>query len=763
MSIQIALAGNPNCGKTTLFNRITGENGYVGNWPGVTVEKKQAHLSGDRETIITDLPGIYSLSPYSPEEVVSRDYLVNERPDVVVNLVDATNLERNLYLTTQLLELGLPVVVGLNMVDLVRKNGDKIDPAKLSKLLGCPVVECSALKGDGVQQLVEAAKKAASAKSAAAPTVKFGASLEGALAKIEEIVGSAAPAALKRWYAVKLFEGDESAVKGLNLASGKLAEVKTIAKAVEDEFEDDAESIVTGERYDLIGQIVPQFLTRAPKKVTMTEKIDRVVTNRWLGIPIFIVVMCLVYYVSVATVGTWGTDWANDGLFGDGFFWFGIGGDAYTAAVEAGQDVVPQDFGPWVDGIPVLVTNGLEAIGAAPWVVSLVVDGIVAGVGAILGFVPQMIVLFMFLALLEDCGYMARVAFVMDRIFRRFGLSGKSFIPMLISSGCGVPGVMATKTIENEAERRMTTMTATMVPCSAKLPIVALLMGALVGMDASTWWIAPLFYFMGVLAIIVSGIMLKKTRWFAGDASPFVMELPAYHLPALRSWLLHIWERVKSFIVKAGTIIFAATVLVWFLSSFGVVDGQFCMLDPEMALPEGTTSYMDFSLLAAVGGALSFIFAPLGFGSWEPTAMTITGLIAKENVVSTFATLFNLGDLGEGDAEMWVAFGTMLGSTGALLAFGAFNLLCAPCFAAMGTIRRQMNSGKWFAFAIAYECIFAWCVGLMINQFYNLFAFGTFGVWTVVAIVMLALMLFQLFRPMPDFSKRSAKAAAAAA
>ena len=762
MSIQIALAGNPNCGKTTLFNRLTGENGYVGNWPGVTVEKKQAPLSGDRETVLTDLPGIYSLSPYSPEEVVSRDYLVDARPDVVINLVDSTNLERNLYLTTQILELGLPVVVALNMADLLRKNGDKVDVAKLSGLLGCPVVEISALKGTGLDELVEVAKRAAGGK-AAAPTVSFSDKMESYLDKVVAAAGTKLPAGLERWYAVKLFERDASAAERLGLSASQRAAVEEVVAAAEAECEDDPESIVTSERYDLIGSIVPQFVRRAPKKVTMTEKIDRIVTNRWLGIPIFIVVMCLVYYVSVATVGTWGTDWANDGLFGDGFFWFGIGGDAYTAAVEAGQDVVPQDFGPWVDGIPVLVTNGLEAIGAAPWVVSLVVDGIVAGVGAILGFVPQMIVLFMFLALLEDCGYMARVAFVMDRIFRRFGLSGKSFIPMLVTSGCGVPGVMATKTIENEAERRMTTMTTTMVPCGAKLPIVALLMGALVGIDASTWWVAPLFYFMGVLAIIVSGIMLKKTRWFAGDASPFVMELPSYHLPSLRSWLLHIWERVKSFVAKAGTIIFAATVLVWFLSSFGVVDGQFCMLDPEMALPEGVTSYMDYSLLAAVGGVLSFIFAPLGFGSWEPAAMTMMGLIAKENVVSTFATLFNLGDLGEGDAEMWAAFGTMLGTTGALLAFGAFNLLCAPCFAAMGTIRRQMNSGKWFAFAIAYECVFAWCVGLMINQFYNLFALGTFGVWTVVAFAILALMLFQLFRPMPDFGKKPSKAAVATA
>ncbi len=731
MGIQLALAGNPNCGKTTLFNRITGENGYVGNWPGVTVEKKQAPLKGDHDVVITDLPGIYSLSPYSPEEVCSRDYLVNDRPDVVVNLVDATNIERNLYLTTQLLELGLPMVVALNMCDLVRKNGDKIDPAKLSVLFGCPVVEISALRGEGVDKLIAAAKKAAADKTAPAPDVHFSDQVENALKQIEQLVGTKAPAGLKRWYAVKVFENDEASIKKLGLTDADLKQVKAIVKPVEDDLCDDPESIVTAERYDLIANVVPQFLARAPKKTTATERIDRIVTNRWLGIPIFILVMTLVYYISVSTVGGWATDWANDGVFGDGWF---LGGGA--------DEPDPSEFGLWVPGIPVIVGDALESAQVAPWVQSLVVDGVIAGVGAILGFVPQMIVLFAFLCFLEDCGYMARVAFVMDRIFRRFGLSGKSFIPMLVSSGCGVPGIMATKTIENESERRMTIITTTFVPCGAKMPIIALLMGALIG-DAETWWMAPLFYFMGVAAIIISGIMLKKTRWFAGDASPFVMELPAYHLPALRSWLLHIWERVKSFIVKAGTIIFAATVLVWFLSNFGWYDGAFGMLDPEV------DGYLDYSILAAIGGFIGVIFAPLGFDGWEATAMTITGLIAKENVVSTFATLYSLGDLGEGDAAMWTAFAQMVPTAGAMMAFAAFNLLCAPCFAAIGTIRKQMNSPKWFWFAIVYECVFAWVIALFINQFYRWFALGLFGPWTVVALVLLALMLFQLFRPAP--------------
>lgn len=746
MSIQIALAGNPNCGKTTLFNRITGENGYVGNWPGVTVEKKQADLKGDKSVVVTDLPGIYSLSPYSPEEECSRDYLVNDRPDVVVNLVDATNIERNLYLTTQLLELGLPVVIGLNMTDLVRKNGDKIDTGKLSVLFGCPVVECSALRGTGVDELIAAAKKAAADKTAAAPDVHFSDQAEKALGEIETIIGSKAPAALKRWYAVKAFEGDAPSMDKIGLTAADREKIKAAVKPVEDDLCDDPESIITAERYDLIADVVAQFLTRAPKKTSITERIDRVVTNRWLGIPIFIIIMTLVYYVSVSTVGTWATDWANDGVFGDGWF-LGGGAEAYEEALEAAEEdgteePDPSEFGIWVPGIPVLATDALESANVAPWVQSLVVDGVIAGVGAILGFVPQMIVLFAFLCLLEDCGYMARVAFVMDRIFRRFGLSGKSFIPMLVSSGCGVPGVMATKTIENESERRMTIMTTTFVPCGAKMPIIALLMGALIG-EADTWWMAPLFYFMGIAAIIISGIMLKKTRWFAGDASPFVMELPAYHFPALRSWLLHIWERVKSFIVKAGTIIFAATVLVWFLSNFGWHDGSFGMLDPEV------DGYLDYSILAAIGGFIGVIFAPLGFSGWEATSMTITGLIAKENVVSTFATLYSLGDLGEGDAEMWAAFAKMVPTAGAMMAFAAFNLLCAPCFAAIGTIRKQMNSPKWFWFAIGYECVFAWVIALMINQFYRWFALGLFGPWTVVALVLLALMLFQLFRPTP--------------
>ncbi len=746
MSIQIALAGNPNCGKTTLFNRITGSNGYVGNWPGVTVEKKQSTLSHDKNTIITDLPGIYSLSPYSPEEVVSRDYLVDDRPDVVIDLVDATSLERNLYLTTQLIELGLPMVVGLNMCDLVRKNGDEIDAAKLSELLGCPVVECSALKGTGVDELIDAAKAVAASKTPAAPQVKFSPTFEEALTKIENIMGSAAPDALKRWYAVKLFEDDKLSIERLSLTPSQLEEIAAVRKSLVDEYDDDPESIVTGERYDLIGEIIPEFLKKAPKKITVSEKIDRVVTNRWAGIPIFVAVMVIVYFVAVSTVGTWVTDWTNDGLFGDG--WFVSGGDGYEEAVDLAEEEGleepdPSDYGTWANGIPVIVEDWLDSMDVVPWVTSLIVDGIIGGLGAIIGFLPQMFVLFVFLCLLEDCGYMARVAFVMDRIFRRFGLSGKSFIPMLVSSGCGVPGVMATKTIENDSERRMTIMTTTFVPCGAKMPIIALLMGALVGMDMSTWWIAPMFYFMGVAAVLISGIMLKKTRWFAGEATPFVMELPAYHLPNLRSYALHVWDRLWAFIRKAGTIIFASCILVWFLSNFGWMDGSFGMLDQDV------DGYMEYSIMAAIGNGVGVIFYPLGFDSWQASSMTITGLIAKENVVSTFGTLYSLSGMGEEDVEMWQAFSTMAASTGGVIAFGAFNLLCAPCFAAMGTIRTQMHSGKWFWFAIGYECVFAWVVALIINQFYCLVNFGDFGVWTVVAIVLLALILFQLFRPMP--------------
>ena len=875
MSIQLALAGNPNCGKTTLFNRITGENGYVGNWPGVTVEKKQAKLLSNKDVVVTDLPGIYSLSPYSPEEVVSRDYLVQDRPDVIVNLIDATNLERNLYLTTQLVELGLPMVVGLNMADLLRKNGDKVDPKALERDLGCPVVELSALKGEGVDALMQKAVEVAQAKKVVAPTVTLGEEVEGVLREILDIGGSAIPKNLARWYAVKLFEGDEKACAPLRLSADQKTRIAAVKERVEKADEDDAESIVTMARYDLIADIIPHFVTKAPKKVSLTEKIDRVVTNRWLGLPIFVVVMVFVYWLSVSTVGSMGTDWANDGVFGDGWHLFGIGTGEYNDAVDengwgeddykdwgaqieafvaAGVDegidgaqavqeqldsddgidpdsqdyqtfvsaaqaanltatadvhdidgntldtagnAIPEEedangeaqlqlaegeqvattdvdtatfetavaspepdpsaYGVWVPGIPELVGNGLDAIGVAEdsWVRSLILDGIVAGVGAILGFVPQMIVLFILLCLLEDCGYLSRVAFIMDRVFRRFGLSGKSFIPMLISSGCGVPGVMSTKTIENEGERRMTIMTTTMIPCGAKLPIIALLMGALMGSN-SAWWISPLFYFLGVIAIIVSGIMLKKLKAFAGDTSPFVMELPAYHMPSIRSWILHVWERVKSFIVKAGTIIFAATVLVWFLSNFGWADGGFGLLDASV------DGYMDNSILAAICGPLSWIFYPLGFGAgdlsypWQATAMSLTGLIAKENVVSTFAILFSLGDLGENSTLMWSAFGLQMlnGNTGALLAFGAFNLLCAPCFAAMGTIRRQMASGKWFWAAIGYMCGFAWVVALIINQLWLLFSGAGFTLWTAVAIVALALLLFQLFRPMPKHDER---------
>lgn len=725
--LHIALAGNPNCGKTTLFNQITGQNGYVGNWPGVTVEKKEARLSADKSVIITDLPGIYSLSPYSPEERVSRDYLMSGEPDVVIQVVDATNLERNLYLALQVIETGVPVVVALNMADLVEKNGDKIDTEALSKSLGCPVVMISALKNRGLDKLIAEAKQTAGSTSDKTPH-KFDSAIEDVLDHIEGQLPGSVPAHKRRYYAVKLFERDADATKIVNLTKGAADRVEELIAKCEQDCDDDAESIITGERYAVIAHIIDGCLKKAPARMSTSEKIDRIVTNRILGLPIFLLIMYVVYYLAISTFGTAGTDWVNDNLFGEGFELFG------------------QSF----PSVPMVVEGWLTSLGASDLVISLVNDGIVAGVGAVLGFIPQMFVLFVLLSFLEDCGYMARVAFVMDRVFRRFGLSGKSFIPMLVSTGCGVPGVLATKTIENEKDRRMTVMTTTFIPCGAKLPIIALLMGALVG-DAESTWIAPLFYFLGIVAVIVSGIMLKKTKLFAGRPTPFVMELPSYHFPSLKSWWLHIWERVSAYVKKAFTIIFASTIVVWFLSNFGVASwdggtGAFGFLPAMDGVPE---EFTDYSVLAMLGGAIAWIFAPLGFSTWQATAMSITGLVAKENVIATAASLLHIADAGETDPALWQAFAAMFPSAGAIAAFGAFNLLCAPCFAAMGTIRAQMNSGKWTAIALGYECAFAWVVGLIINQLYNLIVLGEFGLWTVVAFAFIALILFQLLRPMP--------------
>lgn len=751
--IHVALAGNPNCGKTTLFNLITGANGYVGNWPGVTVEKKEAKLLSDKNVTITDLPGIYSLSPYSPEEQCSRDYLMSGEPDVVVQVVDATNLERNLYLALQVIETGLPVVVALNMADLVEKNGDKIDTDKLSKKLGCPVMMISALKNKGITELFEQVKKSAASKGQV-PEHKFDSSIEDVLDHIENNLPASVPANKRRYYAVKLFERDADACKLINLTKEKAARVEQLVAQCEQDCDGDAESIITGERYGVIAHIIDECMTKAPAKMSTSEKIDRVVTNRILGLPIFVVIMFCVYYIAVSTLGGTVTDFTNDQLFGtDGWYVLGQGRDAYDAAVEAAGDnadsVDPAQYGPYVPGITTAVHDALVAGGTEDGglVDSLVCDGIVAGIGAIMGFVPQMFLLFVMLSFLEDCGYMARVAFIMDRVFRRFGLSGKSFIPMLVSSGCGVPGVMATKTIENEKDRRMTVMTTTFIPCGAKLPIIALLMGSIIG-DSSTTaaWISPLFYFLGVFAVIASGLMLKKTKLFAGRPTPFVMELPAYHFPAIRSWALHVWERCFAFIKKAGTVIFASTVVVWFLSNFGSYNGAFGYLPSMEGIPE---EFMDYSVLAMFGNLVAWIFAPLGFSTWQATALTVSGLVAKENVVATAGSLLSVADAGETDPSLWTAFAAMFPTMGACVAFGAFNLLCAPCFAAIGTIRNQMNSGKWTAIAIGYECAFAWVIGLFINQFYNLLVLGQFGIWTVVAIVLLAAMLFQIFRPMP--------------
>ena len=785
MDVRIALAGNPNSGKTTLFNALTGSNQFVGNWPGVTVEKKEGRLKGHDGVIVTDLPGIYSLSPYTLEEVVARNYLIGTRPDAILNIIDGTNLERNLYLTTQLSELGIPVVIAVNMMDVVRKNGDRIDTAELSRQLGCPVVEISALKGDGVREAAETAVQAAKGGKTI-PTHKFSGPVEHAIAHIEEAAVHAMPEERQRWYAVKVFERDEKVLESLNIPEDVRAHIEKDIEAAEKELDDDAESIITNERYVYIAGVIRAcYRKKNAGALTASDKIDRVVTNRWLGLPIFAAAMFLVYWIAMVAVGAPATDWANDGLFGDGWHLFGIGaaqyeeaagayGDAaavvdgydayveehgeapadeftysvedeetleitdetataadYEAALatmeELGGEPDPADYGVWVPGIPALIGSALEAANAAPWLSGLILDGIVAGVGAVLGFVPQMLVLFLLLAFLEGCGYMARIAFVLDRVFRKFGLSGKSFIPMLIGVGCGVPGVMASRTIENERDRRMTIMTTTFIPCGAKVPFISMIAGAIFGGSA---WVATSAYFIGMAAIVISGILLKKTRMFAGEPAPFVMELPAYHWPTPGNVLRSMWERGWSFIRKAGTIILLSTILVWFTSRFGWLDGSFGMLEEDR---------IDASILAAVGGAISWIFAPLGWGSWQATVASITGLVAKENIVGTLGVLY-----GGGELTAWQAIGAAFTPvTG--YSFLVFNLLCAPCFAAIGAIRREMNNARWTWFAIGYQCVFAYAAALMVNQFGGALTGHANAIGLVAALLVLAFIVYMLF------------------
>ena len=824
--IKIALAGNPNCGKTTLFNALTGSNQFVGNWPGVTVEKKEGKLKKHDDVVIMDLPGIYSLSPYTLEEVVARNYLITERPDAILNIIDGTNLERNLYLTTQLTELGIPVVIAINMMDIVRKNGDEINVKELSRELGCEIIEVSALKGDGVMDAAEAAIRAAKGTKTV-PMHTFSGPVEHAIAHIEEAAVHSMPEEQQRWYAIKIFERDDKVLEKLSIPTETMNHIEEDIKAAETELDDDAESIITNERYIYIAQLIKGcYKKKSTEKLSTSDKIDKVVTNRWLGLPIFAVVMFLVYWVAMVGVGAPATDWANDGLFGDGWHLFGIGtaeytevADNYTAAMDAVSgyyeldteaenfdadaaladmkavqpdadsatievedeetlaqnemtvyyDAIPEDadeestvgmtyvdavsyleengfdepdpadYGVWVPGIPVLIGNGLEAAGTADWLSGLILDGIVAGVGAVLGFVPQMLVLFLMLAFLEACGYMARIAFVLDRIFRKFGLSGKSFIPMLIGTGCGIPGVMASRTIENERDRRMTIMTTTFIPCGAKVPFISMVAGAIFGGAA---WVATSAYFVGMAAIIISGIMLKKTKMFAGDPAPFVMELPAYHWPTVGNVLRSMWERGWSFIKKAGTIILLSTIFVWFTSYFGWVDGTFQMLSDEQ---------IDCSILAAIGGAIDWIFAPLGWGNWQAVVASITGLVAKENIVGTLGVLYGGGDGSVYDA-MAAAF---TGITA--YSFLVFNLLCAPCFAAIGAIKREMNSRKWTWFAIGYQCVFAYVIALMINQFGGLFTGNANILGVIVAAILLAGIIYMLCKPYKEATKLSVK------
>ena len=793
--IKIALAGNPNCGKTTLFNALTGSNQFVGNWPGVTVEKKEGRLKKHEDVVIMDLPGIYSLSPYTLEEVVARNYLINERPDAILNIIDGTNLERNLYLTTQLTELGIPVVVAINMMDVVRKNGDQINVAELSRELGCKVVEISALKGDGIMDAAEAAV-AAAASTKTVPMHTFSGPVEHAIAHIEEAAVHNMPEEQQRWYAIKIFERDDKVLEQLKIDATVMSHIEEDIKAAEKELDDDAESIITNERYVYIAQLIKGCYKqkKAKGELSASDKIDRIVTNRWLGLPIFALVMFLVYWIAMVAVGAPATDWANDGVFGDGWHLLGIGSSEYNEVADAygeaslivdgydayieengalaadgtftydvedeetlavttetatladyeaakatldeiGDEPDPADYGVWVPGIPVLIGNALESAGAADWLSGLILDGIVAGVGAVLGFVPQMLVLFLMLAFLEACGYMARIAFVLDRIFRKFGLSGKSFIPMLIGTGCGIPGVMASRTIENERDRRMTIMTTTFIPCGAKVPFIAMIAGALFGGSA---WVSTSAYFIGMAAIMISGIMLKKTKMFSGEPAPFVMELPAYHWPTLGNVLRSMWERGWSFIKKAGTIILLSTIFVWFTTYFGWVDGTFQMLSEEQ---------IDASILAKIGNAIAWIFAPLGWGTWQAAVASITGLVAKENIVGTMGILYP-----DGWTEIGAAFTQISGYS-----FLVFNLLCAPCFAAIGAIKREMNNAKWTWFAIGYQCGFAYVIGLMINQFGNLFAGNANILGVIVAVILLAGLIYMLVRPYKEATKLSAK------
>ncbi len=794
--IKIALAGNPNSGKTTLFNALTGSNQFVGNWPGVTVEKKEGRLRKHEDVVIMDLPGIYSLSPYTLEEVVARNYLIDQRPDAILNIIDGTNLERNLYLTTQLTELGIPVVVAINMMDVVRKNGDKIDTAQLSEKLGCRIVEISALKGDGVMEAAEAAIKAAHGAKTV-PMHTFSGPVEHAIAHIEEAAVHNMPLEQQRWYAIKIFERDDKVLEKLDISKDVLDHIDSDIKAAEKELDDDAESIITNERYVYIAEIIKCcYKKKNQGRLSASDKIDRVVTNRWLGLPIFAAVMFLVYYLAMVTVGASATDWANDGLFGDGWHLFGIGSAAYnevaeeygeaaaivdgyeayveengepadgkftyeiedeeTLAVseetatledyeaakatlqEIGEEPDPADYGVWVPGVPVLIESALDKGNCAEWLRGLILDGIVAGVGAVLGFVPQMLVLFLLLAALEDCGYMARIAFILDRLFRRFGLSGKSFIPMLIGTGCGIPGIMASRTIENERDRRMTIMTTTFIPCGAKVPFIAMIAGAIFGGSA---WVATSAYFIGMAAIIISGIMLKKTKRFAGEPAPFVMELPAYHWPTAGNVLRSTWERGWSFIKKAGTIILLSTIFVWFTTYFGTVDGTFRMLSEDE---------INYSILASIGGAIAWIFKPLGWGNWQAVVASITGLIAKENIVGTLGILYG------GDGSVYSNLASAFTPITAY-SFLVFNLLCAPCFAAIGAIKREMNNAGWTWFAIGYQCGFAYVIALMINQFGNLFTGNANLLGVVAAAAFLVGMVYMLFKPYKEAAKLSAK------